>query len=129
MKKIAVSVFVILLLVMISSICGAFTMSEKVVVASDQITVLRVSAGGMTPDQRIDRVNERLVEIISYEKLNADNIYLKDAGNSKILMVGSKTLITITPADAEANKMTVNELSQIWLNNAKSAIPQSRPKQ
>jgi uncharacterized membrane protein len=129
MKKIAVSVFVILLLVMISGICGAFTMSEKVVVASDQITVLRVSAGGMTPDQRIDRVNERLVEIISYEKLNADNIYLKDAGNSKILMVGSKTLITITPADAEANKMTVNELSQIWLNNAKSAIPQSRPKQ
>ena len=53
---------------------GAFTMTQKCVIANELCFVSRVGAGGMTAEQRIDRVNERLAYILGYENLRPGNI-------------------------------------------------------
>ncbi len=110
-----------------ASFAGAFTMSEKVVVANELIAIARVPAGGFTPQERIDRVNERLAYILGFEPLNPGSIYAVRDGGSRIIMVGDTQLITVTPADARANGTTVSQLTSAWLQNAREALPQARP--
>lgn len=110
-----------------ASLAGAFTMSEKIVVANELIAIARVGAGGYTADERIDRVNERLAYILGFEPLDPGSIYAVRDGRSRVIMVGDTQLITVTPADARANGMSVSELTNIWLRNAREVLPQARP--
>jgi len=110
------------------SFARAFTMSEKVVVANELVAIARVPAGGFTPQQRIDRINERLIWILSYEPLNPGAIYAVWApGKSRAIMVGDRLLMTVTSSDASANNTTVPGLTRVWLQYAREALPQARP--
>src|SRR6266542_3126186 len=53
---------------------GAFTMTQKCVIANQLCFVTRVAAGGMTAEDRLNRVNERLAYILGYESLRPNNI-------------------------------------------------------
>jgi hypothetical protein len=106
---------------------NAFTTSEKVVVANDLIAVARVPAGGMTADQRIGTVNDRLAYIIGYEPLKPSAIRISQCNGQTVIIVGRTTLITVTREDAQANHTTINKLAQEWLKTARVAIPESRP--
>ena len=118
----------VVLLVAFGSLAGAFTMSEKVVVANQLVAIARVPAGGFTADQRINRVNERLAYILGYEPLAPRDIYAIPArGGTMAIMVGNRLLITVTSRDAEANNTTVAGLTRTWLRNAREALPQARP--
>lgn len=109
------------------SVAGAFTTSEKVIVANDLVAIARVPAGGFTADQRIDQVNERLAYILGYEPLDPRHINAFRLGDSMRIMVGNRLLITVTPADARANNSTVSRLTRVWLERARAALPQARP--
>jgi hypothetical protein len=111
----------------LATFAGAFTMSEKIVVANQLVAISRVPAGGFTADQRIDRVNERLAYILGYERLAPRDIYAVRMGHDRAIFVGNKLLVTVTPADARANHATVAELTRYWIRNARMAIPQARP--
>src|SRR3989442_10435464 len=83
---------------------GAFTMTQKCVIANELCFVARASAGGFTPEQRIDRVNERLAYILGYENLRPGNIRMAGMpGGSVEIRVGRSLLTTVTRADARAN--------------------------
>lgn len=116
------------LLVALSTSASAFTMSEKVVVANELIAIARVPAGGMTADQRINRVNERLAYILGYEPLAPKDIYaVQGTGGTMSIMVGKRLFLTVTSADAMANNTTVAGLTRDWLMRAREALPQARP--
>lgn len=128
MKRLVVTAVVATVMIgAFASFAGAFTMSEKVVVANELIAIARVPAGGLTPQERIDRVNERLAYILGFEPLDPGSIYAVRYGGSRIIMVGDTQLITVTQADASANNMSVPELTNLWLSNAREALPQARP--
>jgi len=115
-------------LVALSTLASAFTMSEKVIVANELIAIARVPAGGFTADQRIDRVNERLAYILGYEPLAPRDIYaVRARGGSMSIMVGNRMLMTVTSADARANNTTVAGLTREWLMRSRDALPQARP--
>lgn len=116
------------MLVAFSSFASAFTMSEKVVVANELIAIARAPAGGMTAQQRIDKVNERLAYILGYEPLAPRDIYaVRGPGGTMSIMVGNRLLLTVTSADAMANNSTLPVLTRDWLMRARDAIPQARP--
>ena len=48
---------------------GALTMTQKCVIANTLCFSLRAAAAGMTPEQRIDHVNDRLAAILGHETL------------------------------------------------------------
>ncbi|MDH7480889.1 MAG: hypothetical protein QHH26_02800 [Armatimonadota bacterium] len=110
-----------------AAIASAFTMNEQVVVAGELIAIARVPAGGLTPTQRIERINERLAYILGYERLSPSAIYLVPKGDCIAIMVGRSLLMTVTPRDAKANNTTVSKLAQEWLRNARMALPKARP--
>jgi hypothetical protein len=107
---------------------GAFTMTQKCVIANELCFVSRASAAGFTPEQRIDRVNERLAYILGYENLRPGNIRMVSVGPDVQIRVGRSLLVTVTRADARANGARRPEsLARIWLRNLRDAMPQARP--
>jgi purine nucleosidase len=128
MNKYTFLFIVILLAVVISTSVSAFTLAEKVVVANNLIAIARVPAGGLSPVDRINAINDRLAYIIGFERLSPDNIYaVRAPGGSTFIMVGNSLLITVTPTDAQANGTTVDGLAQVWLNNFREILPEARP--
>jgi hypothetical protein len=106
----------------------SFTMSQRCVIANEDVFVMRVAAGGMSAEQRLDRVNERLAYILGYESLRPGNIRLARAGDSVRIMVGRSLLTTVTPADARANgTRDVLGLARVWQRNLRDALPEARP--
>lgn len=117
-----------LVLLLCCPVAIAFTMAERVVVANELIAIARVPAGGLTPDERIDEINDRLAYIIGFERLSPDNISAIIApGGSRAIMVGRSLLMTVTPADARANGTTVAGLTREWLQNIREILPEARP--
>jgi hypothetical protein len=107
----------------------AFTMSQRAVIANQDVFVMRVPAGGMTAEQRLDRVNERLAYILGYEPLNSKTIRAVPHGQVIEIRVGKSLLTTVTQADARANgTRNVRGLSQVWLRNLRAALPEARPR-
>jgi hypothetical protein len=129
MKKIVLPLgTAIVLSVSLMSQAGAFTMTQKCVIANELCFVSRASAGGITPEHRIDRVNERLAYILGYENLRPGNIYMVQKGQDIAIMVGKSLLTTVTRADARANgARNPQTLANIWLRNLRNALPQARP--
>src|SRR5438093_407880 len=130
MKKIVLPLgTAIVLTLSLMSQAGAFTMAQKCVVANELCFVARASAGGFTPEQRIDRVNERLAYILGYENLRPGNIRMAGMpGGSVEIRVGRSLLTTVTRADARANgARNPATLGRVWLRNLRAALPQARP--
>ncbi|MDI6828215.1 MAG: hypothetical protein QME62_07020 [Armatimonadota bacterium] len=128
MKRIIFASIIALFAIMVlTPVAMAFTMNEKVVVAGEVVAIARVSAGGLSPTQRIERINERLAYILGYERLSPSAIYLVPKGNTIAIMVGRSLLMTVTPRDAQANNTTVSKLAREWLRNARIALPMARP--
>ncbi|MHB0997984.1 MAG: hypothetical protein ACYC27_01960 [Armatimonadota bacterium] len=128
MRRILItSVAVILMLSAFATFAVAFTMSEKVVVANELVAIARVPAGGFSAQERIDRINERLAYILGNEPLAPRDIRAVRMRGSMAIMVGSELLMTVTSQDAKANNTTITGLTQIWLDQARAAIPQARP--
>src|SRR5436305_15052159 len=76
---------------------GAFTMAQKCVIANELCFVARASAGGLTPEKRIDRVNERLAYILGYENLRPGNIRMAALPDGSLqIRVGRSLLTTVT---------------------------------
>lgn len=128
MKRFTMILIAATALLALSTFAGAFTMSEKVVVANELIAIARVPAGGMTADQRINRVNERLAYILGYEPLAPRDINaVQSRGGTMSIVIGNRLFLTVTSADAMANNTTVRGLTRDWLMRTREAVPQARP--
>ena len=130
MKKIVLPLGAAIVLSMLAMPrAGAFTMTQKCVIANELCFVSRAPAGGFTPEQRIDRVNERLAYILGYENLRPGNIRMAAMpGGGVEIRVGRSLLNTVTRADARANgARNPATLGRIWLRNLRAALPEARP--
>lgn len=107
---------------------GAFTMAQRCVIANEDVFVMRVAAGGMTAEQRLDAVNDRLAYILGYEPLRPEAIRLQREGEIVKIIVGKSLLTTVTLADARANgTRDVMGLARVWQRNLQAALPEARP--
>lgn len=100
---------------------------HQVVVADQIVMVIEAPAGGLTAAERVDKINDRLVEIISTESLVPGRMHLETLHGQTVLMVGHHLLTSVTPADARLNYTTVAILAHFWLANLKRILPQARP--
>jgi hypothetical protein len=107
----------------------AFTMAQKCVIANKDCFPMRASAGRLTPEQRIDQVNDRLAHILGYETLRPENIRMKPSRGGEVeIWVGHSLLTTVTEADARANGAPgPAAVAAVWTKNLQAALPQARP--
>lgn len=100
---------------------------QQIVVADTLIMVIDAPSGGRTPVERVNTINERLVDIIATEPLKPSQMRLATQAGQTVILVGKHLLTSVTPADAQANQTTVPTLARFWLANLKRALPQARP--
>jgi hypothetical protein len=105
----------------------SFTMAEKIIVGDDVIMVARCSAGGMSTEERINSINDRLSRIIGYEDLRPGNIRISKLAGETVIMVGDELFLTVTRADARANNADIDSLARRWMRNARAVLFKARP--
>ena len=89
----------------------------------------RAPAGGFTPDERAQQLQERVVEILSRPDLSPEDVRLvtNEGGRSVAIRVGDLLLVTATEADARANDSTPEQLASIWAENFRRGYAEARP--
>ncbi|BCW96201.1 MAG: hypothetical protein WHS44_04240 [Fimbriimonadales bacterium] len=93
---------------------------------------LRAGYGNLTVEERARIVEERLVEVLG-ERLREEQITLKEVRKDAQyeIYIRGRLLITVTPADAEAAKMSVKQIAEHWLKQLRRTLPElsARPPQ
>lgn len=105
----------------------AAEVSRHVIVAGEIIHPVRVGAGGLSAEQRVDKINERLNAIIAREPLAPSNIRLSVRGGTPSIYVGRSLVTSVTQADADANRQTKLQLARRWLYEYRRVLPLARP--
>lgn len=85
---------------------------------------LRAGHGNLSVQERAKIVEERLTELLSAH-LREDEITLKEVRKDRQyeIHIRGRLLITVTPADAEAAKMSVKQLAEHWLKQLRATLP------
>jgi len=99
-------------------------------IAGKQVLRLHATAGGMTPQERVDALDERLTNILSQGevRLGAEDIALSTSNGEVVITVRNKLLVTVTRQDAEANNTSPQELGRRWLVNLRNTLPLLAPR-
>jgi hypothetical protein len=104
-----------------------------VVLGGKVILTFRASAGGKTPLQRAIIVTKRCVDILSDQGVTEKDVRIVTAkkGAEPQIYAGKYLFVTVTRADAEANKTDMQALAKVWAKNfaAGLAIARIRPQQ
>lgn len=94
--------------------------------------VLRIHAGaaGLTPQKRVEALDERMNEILSKceGSIAAAEIVISTESKVVRILVRGELLITATAADAAANHTTPDRLARTWLSALRKTIPQITPR-
>ncbi|GIV09048.1 MAG: hypothetical protein KatS3mg019_1139 [Fimbriimonadales bacterium] len=93
---------------------------------------IRAGHGNLSMKERAQVVEERLVELLGAH-LKPEQITLKEVRKDQQyeIYVRGRLLITVTPADAAAAKMTVQQQAEHWLQQLRRTLPElsARPPQ
>jgi hypothetical protein len=111
--------------------CTAARADESVwSVAGKEVLRMRASVGGLTPDKRVERLDERMNNILSRGDgaVEARHLALKRGRGVIAIFVRGELLVTITPEDAAANNTTREYLAHAWLSNLRKTLPLIAPR-
>ncbi|MFN4034221.1 MAG: hypothetical protein ACK4ME_11515 [Fimbriimonadales bacterium] len=86
---------------------------------------IRAGHGNLSMEQRAQIVQDRLVEVLG-ERLTAEMITLKEVRKDQQyeIYVHGRLLSTVTPADAEAARLSVKQLAEHWLKQLRRTLPE-----
>jgi hypothetical protein len=110
--------------------CPAVASDEATwAVAGKQVLTMRASAGGLTPHRRVERLDERMNDILSKGGfLDAKHMGLKRTRGVIAILVRGEIFVTVTPEDAAANNTTREYLAHAWLSNLRKTLPLIAPR-
>ena len=84
----------------------------------------RASAGSFSPEERAAVLQSRLTQV--FTKLLAQGapltVRVRSLGAVKSISVAGVPFVTVTPDDAKANQMTVEQLAKVWVNNLEQGL-------
>lgn len=110
--------------------CSTPARADKgdIAVGGEFVMRIRTGAAGLTQDQRVNAVTERLVPILSMPNLSAQSVHEIYHPNSVEIWVGNHLLITTTPADAKANGLNLHQQTKLWADSLKKVLPELNAK-
>jgi len=90
----------------------------EVVLGGKVIMVFRASAGGKTPMERAVILRQRCVDILSDPGVTEDHVKIVTPKRGEpTIYVGNHIFVTVSRADAAANKADMQTLAKIWAKN------------
>ncbi|BDI28686.1 hypothetical protein CCAX7_007370 [Capsulimonas corticalis] len=97
--------------------------SSAVFVGGTPVMRVRVAAGGMTPEQRADQIQQRVNLALGHGPIAASDITVEPSGNEAVVNVKGQLLLTADWATARYNQSTPMELAQTWADNMRGILP------
>jgi len=90
----------------------------EVVLGGKVIMVFRASAGGRTPMERAVILRQRCVDILSDPGVTEDHVKIVTPKRGEpTIYVGKHIFVTVSRADAAANKADMQTLAKTWAKN------------
>ncbi len=85
---------------------------------------LRAGHGNLSVEERARIIEERLSAHLG-ARLSEEQITLKEVrkGQQYEIYIRGQLLVTVTPADAEAARMSVRQLAEHWLKQLRQTLP------
>ncbi|MCS7173932.1 MAG: hypothetical protein N0A24_11290 [Armatimonadetes bacterium] len=87
---------------------------------------IRTAAAGQTVAQRREAVRLRLVQAYARQRITAATITLREIPGGQAIYIGDQLLVTVTPADGQANGTTAAALARAWLARLRELLPRCR---
>ena len=93
------------------------------------VVQFRAASGGFSPVRRAATMENRIVEILSRPDLTPDAVRVTPGkgGRSATITVGPILLVTVTEADAQANRSTPMKLATTWAESFRRGYAEARP--
>lgn len=101
-------------------------------VAGQQVLRLRAPYKSLTPEQRVEQLDERLTEMLSAatRPIGPADICVKVYSKETVsITINGKVLVTVAPVDAAANHCSPRRLAEIWLANVRKTVPLLNPRE
>jgi hypothetical protein len=97
--------------------------------AGEEVLRLHATVGGVSPDKRVEKLDERVNNLLSKHAVVAasDIAIAKKHGQVTITAFG-ETLVTVAPDDAAANHISRDRLAHTWLTNLRGTLPLMSPR-
>jgi hypothetical protein len=87
---------------------------------------IRGAAGGMTVEQRTDKLQQRANNLLSWGR-NVQKFAVKKSGQTVSIYADKELFMTVAPGDAKANGTTCEKLAQTWAKRLTTLYPEARP--
>jgi hypothetical protein len=97
---------------------------SEVILGGKLLWIFRATAGGKSPAQRADACIRRSVDILSDPAVSEKDIKIvvPKKGAEPQIQVGKYLFVTVTMADAKANKIDPMTLAKTWSKNLSAAL-------
>jgi len=132
MRAAALAVGVLVTVVLASVVLDAVPVAaqegpQEVAVDNYLFLRIRTPAAGFTMDQRRILLDQRMVNILSYEDAGHPNVWVGNIRGKPTIYVGKTQLITVYPRDAGANKTTSEWLAAHWAERVRVGLKKVGP--
>lgn len=95
-----------------------------VAVGGEFLIRIRVPAEGMSVQQRVDAVTDRLPDILGLPRIRPDDIKIVTTKKKTVkIMVQNYLFITVTPEDGKANKLSTVAQANVWVKQLRAVLP------
>ena len=114
-------------LILLGIMVPAFALHEgDVIIGQEVVLRIRFPAGGMTVQERTDAVTLRINELLGSKPFNPSDVKVGVRNKESVVLVGNNVIITADSATAKFNKMTPQQLAEMWAANLRRVIPKAK---
>ena len=108
---------------------GAWAVEGDVSLAGQVILRIRCPAAGYSVAQRVEEIQSRLIEALSLEDFEPEEVRVRKVGGDVAVYVRSLLVITVDGPTARWNKTTPPKLAAIWARNLRKALTEAMPRE
>jgi len=99
----------------------------NIVVAGEIVARVRGKGPYESIEHRAAAIDEVINDVIAAEDLENLEVSLKEMDGLWTVFVGDKRIMSVYPAEAEANQVTPQVLGSIWVKNLEAQLPTAKP--
>jgi hypothetical protein len=99
------------------------TNANAVFLGGTAIFRVRVSGGGLSPEQRASRIQNRLNDILGSGPVSPNDITVSPIGGEAAVYVKGKLMFTADTATARYNQSTPMALANTWADHLRKVLP------
>ncbi len=103
--------------------------TRRCVVANRDCFIVRAGFRRLSPEARVNRLNDRLAYILGNENLSPQNVHVVQRREFGDIYVGRSHLFTATPEDAAASDRggSTLDVANRWAAQLRKVLPEARP--